>query len=261
MERDRALALACMQAYNDWIIEDWQGVNPNRLIGLPMIPTDDGLEAALGELERVVAKGARGAFIPGMPRRPYNDSHYEPLWKAASDLDVPVTFHRTFGGPPPDQDWDELVQQNVSAAGTVNRFFSGVRTLTYMIFNGVFERHTKLQIVAAEVNCGWVPFWAQTMDQQYVNQSAMEDFPINRRPSEFLGRNVFTTVLDDEIGFEMMAHIYPRLVDTCMFSSDYPHSVTLWPKTREYAERLTKGLPEDAKEKVLSGNAARVYKV
>jgi predicted TIM-barrel fold metal-dependent hydrolase len=54
---------------------------------------------------------------------------------------------------------------------------------------------------------------------------------------------------------------YPRLADTCMFSTDYPHSVTLWPRSREYIARLTEGLSEADKEKVLGGNAARVYGV
>ena len=30
---------------------------------------------------------------------------------------------------------------------------------------GVFDRHPTLRVVAAEVNCGWLPFWAQTMEQ------------------------------------------------------------------------------------------------
>jgi predicted TIM-barrel fold metal-dependent hydrolase len=46
-----------------------------------------------------------------------------------------------------------------------------------------------------------------------------------------------------------------------MFSTDYPHSVTLWPNSRSHIERLTKGISDDDVEKVLSGNAARVYHV
>jgi predicted TIM-barrel fold metal-dependent hydrolase len=91
LEPDRELALACARAYNDWILEDFQGVDPQRLVGLPMLPVDDGMDIARRELERVVAKGANAAFIPGMPCRPYNDPYYEPLWKAAAEIGVPVT--------------------------------------------------------------------------------------------------------------------------------------------------------------------------
>src|SRR5262249_19731090 len=160
-------------------------------------PVDDGMEAAIAELDRTLAKGARAAFIPGYPKRPYPDPYYEPLWVAAEERGVPLTFHRTFGGRPAEPDWDELVGQAFTASGTVNRFFSGVRPLTYMTFAGVFERHPKLRIVVAEVNCGWVPFWIQTMDQQFENYVAMEDQPLKRPPSGILGENVFVTILDD----------------------------------------------------------------
>jgi len=54
---------------------------------------------------------------------------------------------------------------------------------------------------------------------------------------------------------------YPWLADTAMYSSDYPHSVCLWPNSRKHADELTAGLPTDVAEKMLSGNAARVYGV
>ena len=82
---------------------------------------------------------------------------------------------------------------------------------------------------------------------------------LSRQPSEFLGENVFVTILDDYVGFDMMRAGFPRLADTCMYSSDYPHSVTLWPNSQEYIARLTAGLTEQDKHKVLAGNAERVF--
>ena len=261
LEPDRGLAYACMRAYNDWLLDDFQAVDPTRLVGLPMLPVDDGMDVAIAEFDRVIAKDARGAFIPGMPRRPYHDHYYEPLWAAASDRGVPLTFHRTFGGPPPDQDFDELVAQNISMAGTTVRFFAGVRPLTYMVFDGVFDRHPGLRIVGGELNFGWVPFWAQTMDQQYDVGAAMHDVHLSRPPSHFLGESIFVTGLDDAVGFDLIKAGSPRLVDTCMFSTDYPHSVTLWPNTAKYVAELTDGMRDDDKAKVLAGNAERVYRL
>ena len=260
LQADRALADACMVAYNDWMLEDFQGADPARVVGLPMLPVDDGMDVCLGEFERVVAKGAKGLFVPGFPVRPYHDSYYDPLWAAAVDAGVPVTFHRTFGGKSYEPDWDGGLN-NFSAAGTVARFFSGVRPLTYMIFGGVFDRHPGLKFVGAELNCGWIPFWVQTMDQQVANQEAMQDMPMEKPPSDYLGTNVFVTILDDDFGFRLMAAGEPHLVDACMYSSDYPHSVTLWPNSRAHIERLTKGMTDEDKHKVLAGNAERVYRV
>jgi predicted TIM-barrel fold metal-dependent hydrolase len=264
VEPDRGLALACLRSYNDWVLDDFQGVNPKRIVSLPMLPVDDGMDVCVAELDRVVAKGARAGFLPGHPVRPYHDSYYDPLWAAAAHIGVPLTFHRTFGGKPAEADWDELVEQKVTVGGTAYRFFSAVRPFTYMVFGGVFERHPDLRIVGAEVNCGWVPFWAQTMDQQFDNQwyQAAGAIGVSRRPSELLGDNLFVTVLDDDIGFRMMAEgIYPRLVECSLFSTDYPHSVCLWPRTQEHVARLTDGMAPADREKVLSGNAARLYGV
>lgn len=259
MEPDRELALACMQSYNDWVVEDFQGAASGNLVGLPMLPVDDGIDIAVAELERMVGKGARACFIPGMPRRPYNDSYYEPLWAAASANRIPLSFHRTFGGTPPDADWDELVDQKVSVAGIVNRFFSGVRPLTYLIFDGVFDRNPDLKMVAAEVNGGWVPFWSQTMDETLDTEGAWAGVNLARKPSEYLGENVFVTILDDHLAFDLMRAGFPRLADTCMFSTDYPHSVTLWPNSQEHIAKLTAGMDEVDIDKVLAGNAERVY--
>jgi predicted TIM-barrel fold metal-dependent hydrolase len=258
LEPDRALAHACLRSYNDWVLDDFQATRPDRIVGLPMLPVDDG-DAAIAELDRVVGKGAKAAFIPGMPHRPYHDASYDPLWAAAEERRVPLTFHRTFGGPPPDQDFDELVEQNVSMAGTVTRFFAGVRPLTYMLFNGVFDRHPGLRLVAGEVNFGWVPFWAQTMEQQLDVGAAMHAVELGRRPVEYLGENLFFTGLDDTVGFDLMKAGSPRLVDCCMFSTDYPHSVTLWPNSAQHIATLTEGMRDEDRDKVLAGNAARVY--
>jgi len=44
-----------------------------------------------------------------------------------------------------------------------------------------------------------------------------------------------------------------------MFSTDYPHSTTLFPKTQQYIAELTEGLAEDRKHAILAGNAVRVF--
>jgi predicted TIM-barrel fold metal-dependent hydrolase len=257
---DRELALACLRSYNDWILEDFQSADPKRLIALPLLPTEDGMETCLAEFERVLKKGAKAMFIPGMPTRPYNDPYYDPLWRAASDADIALTFHRTFGGRPDKTDWDELVDQKVSVGGIVFRYFSGVRPLTYMIFAGVFDRFPGLKIVAGEVDAGWVPFWVQTMDNQWEAQQAWFPQKLEHKPSDFVGRNVFTTAIDDYVGYDLISTgKYPYLANSTMFSSDYPHSATIWPNSAKVAAEVTQSMSKEDQHKVLEGNAVRVF--
>jgi predicted TIM-barrel fold metal-dependent hydrolase len=262
LEPDRELGLACLRSYNDWLLEDFQGAEPARIVGLPLLPVDDGIEACTTELLRVIDKGARGAFIPANPQRPYHDPYYDPLYRVVEERGVPLSFHRTFGGKPSEVDWDELVAQKITVSGTAYRFFSAARPFTYTTFGGVFERFPRMKLVAAEVNCSWLPFWAQTMDQCFDNAyyRSTGGVRIERRPSELLGENLFVTMLDDELGFRMLREGFaPELADCAMFSTDYPHSVCLWPRSQEHVARLTKGMRDVDREKVLSGNAARVY--
>ncbi len=66
------------------------------------------------------------------------------------------------------------------------------------------------------------------------------------------------SVLDDFVGFED-ARSDDRVAAATMFSTDYPHSTTLFPHTREYISKLTDGLDEERKHAILVGNAVRVF--
>ena len=64
---DRKFGLARIRAYNDWLLDEFCGADPRRLIALPIISVDDGNSVMLEETERVIAKGARGIFRPTSP--------------------------------------------------------------------------------------------------------------------------------------------------------------------------------------------------
>ena len=112
--------------------------------------------------------------------------------------------------------------------------------------------------IAAAVGGRWLPFWAQSMDEQFHNQQAMGTLDSTEPPSALLGRNIFVTVLDDHVGFKLV-NDYPLLADAAMFSTDYPHSVCLWPNSKKHVAELTAALSPVDTEKILNGNAARVY--
>jgi predicted TIM-barrel fold metal-dependent hydrolase len=213
----------------------------------------------MAEFKRCLAKGARGFFIPTFPDTPYIDRSYDTLWAAAADADKPLCLHRTSGGNDPSGFGNfEFDVPGVNVAGTVVRFFSGVQPLTYMIFTGVFKRHPNLKILDAEVNFGWVSFWKQTMDDSYEKQKGWAKFPFDTLPSETIGKNVFVTVLDDHVGFDMIKSD-PVLADTALFSTDYPHSFCLWPDTQKYIDEVTKNVDPVSKQKVLASNAVKLF--
>lgn len=256
---DDAFALALMQTFNDWLLDDFVAPDPNRLIGLVMLPVNHGMEATLAEFDRCLRKGAKAFHIPAFPEKPYISDHYDPLWARAAEAGTPICLHRTSGGS--DAAGKAMFQFNVpgvNVAGTVIRFFSAVEPMTLLIYTGVFKRHPKLKIVHAEVNFGWIPFWKETMDDQFQRQRGWAKFPIDNLPSEALGKNVFVTVLDDKVGFDLVQSD-PMMADVALFSIDYPHSVCLWPDTASYIEKSTVNVDPVSKKKILADNAVRVF--
>jgi predicted TIM-barrel fold metal-dependent hydrolase len=256
---DDPFALALFRTFNDWVVEDFCAVDPRRLIALPLMPVNHGMDVLLAELDRMLKKGVRGVHIPVYPDRPYWDPYFDPFFAACADAGVPMCMHRTSGGKDPaGKSAFEFNAPGLNVAGTVHRFFAAVEPFTKMIYTGVFARHPKLKIMDAEVNFGWVPFWMNTLDECYEKQKGWAGFGIEETPSNAVGRNVFVTVLDDKLGFDLV-RAEPKLADMALFSTDYPHSICLWPDTRGYIEKAAAGCDPVSRQKILAGNAVKLF--
>ncbi len=64
--KDKDLALLCVQAYNDWMVEEWCGASAGRLIPLCLIPMWD-VELAVAEVRRNAARGVRAVAFWELP--------------------------------------------------------------------------------------------------------------------------------------------------------------------------------------------------
>jgi hypothetical protein len=50
-------------------------------------------------------------------------------------------------------------------------------------------------------------------------------------------------------------------VDTITFETDYPHSDSTWPNSKEVAERQMKDLDDETIRKIVRGNAIRMLQL
>src|SRR5262249_23760032 len=95
---DPELTLACIQAYNDYIIE-YNAYAPDRLFGLPIMPST-GIDSAVAELRRV----ARQPHVRAVQllRTPSGGPDLlptdEPFWAAAEELGIVIAAHHNFTG-------------------------------------------------------------------------------------------------------------------------------------------------------------------
>jgi predicted TIM-barrel fold metal-dependent hydrolase len=254
--KDSALMSAIFRAYNDWLAEFCR-TDPARLKGIAMINLDD-VQDGLGELERAARLGLAGAMISEYPleERRYDQPEYEPFWAAAEALDMPLSLHTA-----------TRRQGRIRGAGTrtlrdassrATKAFGPATSLCDMIFSGVFERHPRLVVAVVEFELSWAPHLLDTMDYTYRerHEEALHRFKDGMRPRDFFHRNVVLSFQEDAIGIRLRDVIG---VDNIMWGSDYPHSESTFPRSRQILAEILAGVPDHEQAKIVGGNTARVY--
>ena len=79
---------------------------------------------------------------------------------------------------------------------------------------------------------------------------------LKNEPGTYFGRNIFATFEEDLVGIRTRDMIG---IDALMWSCDYPHTDTSWPRCRENIDEHFVDVPDGDKRKVVGENSARVY--
>lgn len=262
-------ATACVQAYNDFMI-GWCSADPKRLIPTTALPYWD-IEAAVAEIHRCAAKGTPGILFgvnwPAVGLPPVADERWEPIFAACDEADQSVNIHVGFAQFTEEEFRRQLRVESASqfARDASQILLGNARNFADLVGSGVLHRHPDLKFVAVESGCGWLPFLMESLDWQWLNLGAREEFPERELPSFYIKRQIYGTFWYENLGVRTAIEVLP---DNIMFETDFPHPISLSPgpasyaKTPlEHAEAAMKGLPEDVIRKVMYGNAARLYKL
>lgn len=255
--RDAGFQRACFRVYNDWLAEFCRCA-PKRLKGLALISLYDPKLAA-ADLADCAKKGLAGAIVWASPPEelPFHSEVYDPFWSAAQELSMPLSLHEFAGFRW--VDWDSNAKKRTIATGINSHEVE--TTFSTLILSGVLERFPALKVVSAELNCGWLPYFLRRLDERFeargprVHGSA---FPtqLTLKPSEYFRRQLYATFIDDTFG---IAHRHDIGVDNLLWSSDFPHSATFWPHSREKIAEDFRGVSGDEKQKILCENTAALY--
>jgi predicted TIM-barrel fold metal-dependent hydrolase len=252
--KDRDYQIACIRAYNDWLV-DFCTAGNGRLIGLAMIPTIDP-DAAVDEIERAAAAGLRGAMVPGVPPEGhYAEPRFDPMWSAFSDAGWPVSFHILTGAG----GGDPTLGSRLGMLTVMSVVQQVQQTLALLIFGRVFDRNPGLKVVSAEHDAGWVAHYAYRLDQMWDRHHAWlgrGSEGLERQPSEYLADNVWFTFQKDPVAVETRGRVG---LDRLMWASDYPHSDSTWPHSKKVIERDFAGVPEAELHAIVADNAAALY--
>ena len=138
--------------YNRWLA-DFCSTDDQRLLGLVYLPMWD-IDAAVRELEWARRAGLRVVNFPppGRPGIPeYNSRELDPFWSACEDLGMALATDSS-GGP--------LFNYEAGPGARRLMVYEGGgwlarRSVWWLIYGEVFERHPKLKLVITEQYEGW----------------------------------------------------------------------------------------------------------
>jgi predicted TIM-barrel fold metal-dependent hydrolase len=249
--RDPKLQVATARLYNDWIADRFIAAS-ERLAPVAVLPVAD-IEAAVAELWRAQACGFRGALVPAhVDHRPYNDPAYDPLWRAAEELGVPLTFHAGTGRSqtPAHGPGGAVINYVVTVGGPME-------TVAYLCGSGVLARFPGLRVVMVECGSGWLAWVLHAMDDAYREHHMFVQPKLDLLPSEYFRRQGAVTFQRDPVGLANIPFTGDR---SLMWGSDYPHPEGTWPHSQEALARQLGDLPEDTIDRIVTRNAAELYR-
>jgi predicted TIM-barrel fold metal-dependent hydrolase len=257
--KDKELAHLCVQAYNDFLLDEWCPTAPDRYISIIMLPLWDQ-ELSRQEIERCAAKGARSITFPdnpaGLGLPSYGSGAWDGVFSAAEDAELPLLMH--FGGSKiipfvaPD-----APQAAVTALFGITLFNS----MAELVMGPVFKKHPNLNVCFAEGGIGWVPYAVMRMDQVWEDY---REYPLennvdpDRRPSEVVRQHIYSCFIDDPVGIGLRHNIG---IDRLLWESDYPHSDSLWPDSRTNAQKVFADVPTDEVRRIVETNARDLFRL
>ena len=256
--KDRDLALACVLAYNDWMVEEWCGDSGGHLISLCLVPLWDA-DLAAAEVRRNAARGCRAVCFSEIPPHlglpSIHSRYWDPFFSACEETGTTVCMHIGSSSKMPATSADAPP----AVAATLS-FNNSMASLSDFLFSGVLVRFPRLKLAYSEGQIGWLPYLLERADDVWRDHRAwggVKDL-VPEPPSTYYYRQVFGCFFKDRHGVESIERCG---VDNVTFETDYPHTDSTWPHTKEVAESYTAGLADDVVYKIMRGNAIRMLEL
>jgi predicted TIM-barrel fold metal-dependent hydrolase len=258
--QDMKLAELCVQAYNDWMIDEWGGgEGRGRLIPLTLVPLWDPALAA-DEVRRCAGKGSHAVAFSESPSElglpSIHTGEWEPFFAACSETGTVINMHIGSSSKQPMTSPGAPMIAMV-ALTTEN----SVHALVDWLLCGALERHKGLKIALSEGQVGWMPFILERLDSAWrrsknYDPSIYDHLP--QPPSHYMANRVFACVFDDPVGLANRNHVGMSQI---MFETDYPHADSTFPESKQVAEKMISesGLSESEARQFLRANAIACY--
>jgi predicted TIM-barrel fold metal-dependent hydrolase len=252
--KDKELALACVRAYNDWMVEEWASGSGGRLIPLCIVPLWDP-QLAADEVRRNAARGVPSITFSELPSAldlpsiHDKDGHWLPFIEACDETNTTISIHigssSTVARSSPDA-------PALASMSTLS--LNAQLAFTDWIVSGHLQRYKNFKLSFSESQIGWMPYALERIDRTWRvgNKFARIDPIFTEAPSSYIAGRVYGCFFEDTFGVGSRHAIG---VDQITFEADYPHQDSTWPHTYEYLSTVLEGVPEDEAYKITRGNA------
>ncbi len=252
---DPELALACVRAWNDWMLEDWCGHSPGRMIPMQLPYLLDPLVAA-AEIRRNAARGFRAVtfseapHLLGLPS--LHSGYWDPLMQACAETGTVVCLHVGSSSTSPATAPD-------APSDTIGVLFFGYAMFAAVdwLYSKLPVRFPDLRICLSEGGIGWVAGLIDRLEHVRRYDSMYGTWnDVALSPADTFRRNFWFCAIDDPSSFSQLDTIG---VDNVLVESDYPHCDSTWPHTQDVLRRQLVGLTPAAITKVTWANAAALF--
>jgi uncharacterized protein len=257
------LVAAMCRAWNDFLVAEWlDGHDDDRLFGTLFVPTHDPVKGA-AELRRAAAHPKfAAAHLFYAIGKPFGHSVYDPIYAAASEMDIPIYIHGSTGeisgGGALPASGGAVLHYRLEMFASLHHPMA--HHLTSMIVQGTFEKFPDLRVVVAEEGIAWLPWLITQLDANYELMKRESKW-VRRRPSEYLRERLGVSTQPVEASIDDRRRLvdYLRTVDgvedMICFSSDYPH----W--DADEPTFIGSILPAQWHEKIFYANARRLLRL
>lgn len=250
--KDKELSKLCVEAYNDWMVEEWGGSSGGRLLPLCLIPLWD-VELAVAEVRRNAARGVRAVAFTELPTYLDLPSIYTGYWdrffEVCQETGTVLAMHIGSGTVTPKASPD-----SPDAVAATIIFGNSVTSLTDFLFSGVLHRYPGLKLLYAEAQIGWIPYVIERCDDVWETHRGWSNSQLfcPEPPSTYYHRQVYSCFFKDAVGIQMLDEVG---LDNVVFETDYPHQDGTWPWSREAAASQFGHLEQSAVDQIARGNA------
>ena len=253
--KDKELSKLCVEAYNDWMVEEWCGDSGGRLIPLCLVPLWDA-ELAAAEIRRNAARGVNAVAWSELPAwlglPSIHSGHWDPFFQACEETGTVITMHIGSGTRTvrPADDCPTIVTAAMISANSA-------ASMIDFLFSGVLVRYPNLKLMYAESQIGWIPYYLERADDIFMTHMwAQGEERLPEPPSYYYHRQIFSCFFKDTAGMKLLDEVG---VDNVLFETDYPHSDGTFPRSKQVAHELFGHLDPEVVHKIARGNAIKLF--